>query len=46
MKLFTKTLLFFVGVIAVQAVLSVFLVTNVTHRADLVDAAGSWRGRP
>jgi len=38
MKLFTKTLLFFVGVIAVQAVLSVLLVTNVTRRADLAEA--------
>ena len=38
MKLFTKTLLFFVGVLAVQAVLCVLLVTNVTHRADLADA--------
>jgi len=38
MKLFTKTLLFFIGVIAVQAVLSVLLVNNVTRRADLADA--------
>ncbi len=38
MKLFTKTLLFFVGVIVVQAVLSVLLVTNVTRRADLAAA--------
>ncbi|HET6487092.1 MAG TPA: hypothetical protein VFH83_11770, partial [Spirochaetia bacterium] len=38
MKLFTKTLLFFVGVIAVQAVLSVLLVNNITRRADLADA--------
>ena len=44
MKLFTKTLLFFVGVIAVQAVLSVLLVTNVTHRADLADAGRELEG--
>jgi signal transduction histidine kinase/HAMP domain-containing protein len=44
MKLFTKTLLYFVGVIAVQAVLSVLLVTNVTRRADLADAGRELEG--
>ena len=44
MKLFTKTLLFFVGVIVVQAVLSVLLVTNVTRRADLADAGRELEG--
>ena len=44
MKLFTKTLLFFVGVIAVQAVLSVLLVTNVTRRADRADASRELEG--
>jgi nitrogen-specific signal transduction histidine kinase len=44
MKLFTKTLLFFVGVIAVQAVLSVLLVTNVTRRADLSEAGQELEG--
>ena len=38
MKLFTKTLLFFVGVIVFQSVLSVLLITNVTRRANLADA--------
>jgi len=44
MKLFTKTLLFFVGVIVVQAVLSVLLVTNVTRRADRADAGRELEG--
>jgi nitrogen-specific signal transduction histidine kinase/HAMP domain-containing protein len=44
MKLFTKTLLFFVGVIAVQAVLSVLLVTNVTRRADHAEAGQELEG--
>ena len=38
MTLFRKTLLFFVGVIAFQAVLTILLVTNVTRRANLSDA--------
>ncbi len=44
MKLFTKTLLFFVGVIAVQAVLCFILVTNVTRRTDLADAGRELEG--
>jgi nitrogen-specific signal transduction histidine kinase len=44
MKLFTKTLLFFVGVIAVQAVLCVLIVTNVTRRTDLADAGRELEG--
>ncbi|HTO22915.1 MAG TPA: ATP-binding protein, partial [Spirochaetia bacterium] len=38
MKLFTKTLLFFIGVILFQCVLSMALVTNATRRANLADA--------
>ncbi|HEY9594972.1 MAG TPA: ATP-binding protein [Spirochaetia bacterium] len=38
MKLFRKTLLFFIGVIAFQAALTILLVTNVTRRANLSDA--------
>ncbi|MGA2975200.1 MAG: ATP-binding protein [Spirochaetia bacterium] len=38
MKLFTKTLLFFIGVIAFQAVLTILLITNVAGRANLADA--------
>jgi nitrogen-specific signal transduction histidine kinase/HAMP domain-containing protein len=44
MKLFTKTQLFFVGVIAEKAVLSVLLVTNVTRRADLAEAGQELEG--
>jgi len=44
MKLFTKTLFFFVGVIVVQAVLSVLLVTNVTRRADRAEAGQELEG--
>ncbi len=38
MKLFSKTLLFFIGVIAFQSVLTILLITNVTRRANLADA--------
>jgi signal transduction histidine kinase len=38
MKLFSKTLLFFVGVIAFQSILTLLLVANVTRQADLSDA--------
>ena len=38
MKLFTRTLLFFVGVIALQAVLTILVITNVTGRTNLADA--------
>jgi len=38
MKLFTKTLLFFIGVIAFQSALTILLITNVTRRANLADA--------
>ncbi len=40
MKLFTKTLLFFIGVIAFQSILAIFLISNVTRRANLADARG------
>ena len=38
MKLFTKTLLFFIGVIVFQSALTILLITNVTRRANLSDA--------
>ena len=38
MKLFHKTLLFFIGVIAFQSILTILLITNVTGRANLADA--------
>ena len=40
MKLFKKTLLFFIGIIAFQSVLTGLLITNVTRRANLDDARG------
>jgi signal transduction histidine kinase len=40
MKLFSKTLLFFIGVIVFQAILAVFLTSNITGRANLADARG------
>jgi signal transduction histidine kinase len=44
MKLFTKTLLFFVGVIAFQLVLALVLVTNVTRRVDFSEAQRELEG--
>lgn len=38
MKLFRKTLLFFIGIIAFQSILTILLVTNVTRRANEADA--------
>jgi signal transduction histidine kinase len=38
MKLFRKTLLFFIGVIVFQSALTILLITNVTRRANLADA--------
>ncbi len=38
MKLFRKTLLFFVGVIAFQSALTILLITNVIRRINLADA--------
>lgn len=38
MKLFTKTLIFFIGIIAFQSILTILLITNVTRRANLADA--------
>jgi signal transduction histidine kinase len=38
MKLFRKTLIFFVGAIVFQSILSMLLITNVTRRANLTDA--------
>jgi PAS domain S-box-containing protein len=38
MKLFSKTLLFFIGVIAFQSILTILLVTDVTRRTNLADA--------
>lgn len=38
MTLFRKTLLFFIGVIVFQSILTMLLVTNVTRRANLSDA--------
>ncbi len=38
MKLFRKTLLFFIGVIVFQSALTILLITNVTRRANLDDA--------
>jgi len=38
MKLFRKTLLFFIGIIAFQSILTILLVTNVTRRANSADA--------
>jgi signal transduction histidine kinase len=40
MKLFKKTLLFFIGIIAFQSALTGLLITNVTRRANLADARG------
>ena len=38
MKLFRKTLLFFIGVIVFQSTLTILLITNVARRANLADA--------
>jgi signal transduction histidine kinase len=38
MKLYRKTILFFIGVIAFQSILTIFLITNFTRRANLADA--------
>jgi signal transduction histidine kinase len=38
MKLFRKTLLFFIGAILFQSVLTILLVTNITRRTNLDDA--------
>ncbi len=38
MKLFTKTLLFFISVILFQSSLTIFLITNITKRSNLEDA--------
>lgn len=38
MKLFTKTLLFFISVIVFQSGLTIFLTTNLTRRSNLEDA--------
>jgi signal transduction histidine kinase len=38
MKLFRKTLLFFIGVIVFQSALTILLITNVARRANLADA--------
>jgi signal transduction histidine kinase len=38
MKLFRKTLLFFIGVIVFQSGLTILLITNVARRANLADA--------
>jgi len=38
MKLFRKTLLFFIGVIALQSLLTGLLITDVTRRTNLADA--------
>jgi signal transduction histidine kinase len=38
MKLFTKTLVFFIGIIVFQSILTILLITNVTRRANLADA--------
>jgi signal transduction histidine kinase len=38
MKLYRKTILFFIGVIAFQSILTVLLVTDLTRRANLADA--------
>jgi len=38
MKLFTKTLLFFISVIIFQSSLTTFLITNITKRSNLEDA--------
>lgn len=44
MKLFTKTLLFFIGVIAFQSVLTTAIVSRITSRADLADAQRDLEG--
>jgi PAS domain S-box-containing protein len=38
MKLYRKTILFFIGVIAFQSILTILLITNFTRRANLADA--------
>jgi signal transduction histidine kinase len=38
MKLFTKTLLFFIGIIAFQSILTVLLIVNFTRRSNFADA--------
>ncbi len=44
MKLFRKTLLFFIGIIAFQSILTILLVTNVTRRANSADARRELEG--
>jgi PAS domain S-box-containing protein len=44
MKLFRKTLLFFIGVIAFQSALTALLVTDITRRNNLADAQAELEG--
>ena len=38
MKLYRKTVLFFIGVIVFQSLLTIALITSLTRRANLADA--------